>query len=296
MADDKTLDDILAEDDPVVTDVVVIDEKDKKNDDKKEPSSEETIESLKAQIAERDIILAAEKDRSRKLEEEKLVANRTATTASEDAWKAHESSIENAINAAKTDLDSIKKQLKQARVSGDVDAEIDLEERLADAKYQFNAAEWEKKNLAAQKSERERVSKIEQANAQQPKPGTYSPKTQEWITKHPRFTADDEYNAAAIASHTVALRKGYQPDSDAYFEFINGRLAKQFADEEPPPRQSQSQSTAAPPSRTTSTSRMASNGKIRLTSDQIEAAEACGMSPAEYAADLMKIDEEKGKR
>jgi hypothetical protein len=291
------LEDILAEDDKPTGEAKDIVVDDKKPAEKTGPTPEETIESLKAQIAEKDRLVASERERAEKAVAERSTEANRATTAIEDAWKSREASIENAITAAKADLATIKQQLKQARSTGDIDAEIDLEEKLAASRYDLNASEWEKKNLAAQKVEREKMQKIQTAERQVP---GFSAKTQDWIAKHPRFNTDDEYQAAAYASHNIAIKKGYTPESDAYFEFVNGRLAKQFPDNEddpPPPPTQQKQSTAAPPSRSSNTNaRAGANGKtVRLSAEQLEAAEFMGMTPAEYAADLIKQNEEKGR-
>lgn len=299
MADEQlNLEEILAEDDKKGPDVV-IDIAPKKDDaQNKGPSDSETIEALKAQIADRDRVIRSERERAAALETENLDVKTKVVTASQDAVQSRDMAIENAITASKADLATIKQSLKAARTSGDIDAEIELEEKLADVKYRLNAAEWQKDNAAKIKADNEKLAKSQPV--QQPRQG-HSPKVQEWIAQHPRWNDDDEYQAFATAMHTVAIKKGYQPESEAYFEFINGKLDKQFPDEDKTrreePRQ-QTLTTAAPPSRTSDTSgRLGANGtKVRLTADQIEAAEFMGMTPAEYAADLIKQEEEKRGR
>lgn len=317
--DELDLETILDEDEKVGSKegaVITIEDKDddgktateKSNTGDQQESAEETITKLRQQLEDRSKIDDENRSRIQKLEDSRAEEQRKAVSAVEDAYKARETSLETSILASKSDLDSIKRQLKEAREKGDIDAEIDLEEKLADTRYNFNALNWQKSNIADEKKRREDAIKNAPVQSQQGSQ-KYSPKAQAWINEHPRFNNDDDYQATVFSSHDLAVKRGMVADSQAYFDFIDQRLDRLYPSDgdggQPNQEQTQPQrqqprqqttSVAAPPSRTQSSQRMGTNGRqVRLTADQLEAAEFMGLTPQEYAKELMEMDKEKGR-
>lgn len=270
-----------------------------KKDD--QPSLEETIISLQKQVDESNKLVREATDRATRLEGERQVEVSKTFSAIDAVFREKEMAIESRLSATKSSLDSIKQQLKAARTEGNIDAETDLTDKLADERYQFNALTWEKNNLASHKRQREEAAK--QTISDQQTERKYTSREQDWIEKHPRYNTDDEYQSVVWSLDALAKKRGIRPDTDAYYDFVNKGIDKYFPDEQSTSgsqatRQASAASTAAPVSRSASTvQRIGQNGsKVRLSSDQLEAAEACGMTPIEYAQDLMNIENEKQGR
>lgn len=275
--------------------LVDLDKKEEKTNEK-QPSPEETILNLQKQLGESKIREQEARDIASRAESDKQAEVSKTISAIDLAFRDKEVSIESRLSAATSSLSSIKQQLKIARTNGDIDAEIELEEKLADERYQLNAITWEKNNLAGQKKQREDAAK----NAvDQPSVRKHTAREQEWINSHPRYDTDEEYQAEVWKLDGLAKKRGIRADTDAYYEYINKGLDKTYPSEQTSgnttTRQNNAASTAAPASRTSGTvQRIGTNGnKVRLSAEQLDAAEACGMTPAEYAADLINIENEK---
>jgi len=275
------------------------------------PAAEDTIAALKKEIEAAKAREAEYQGRVAKLESEHQSQIKKATTAIDNEFKARETSVENSISAAKKELDAIKVQLKDAREKGDIDKEIELEEKLADTRYQYNASLWQKENLATQKKAQEDAIKNATVNNQNPD-GTrrFSAREQKWIDEHPKYNTDEDFQALVWSLDSQAKKKGIIPDTDAYYDYLNTRLEKMFPTEQAPvggttvtvpvPKAATTVaiSTAAPVGRGSGAS--GANGQsvtqIRLTPAQLEAAEFMGMSPVEYAQDLINQQKEKAGR
>lgn len=140
---------------------------------------------------------------------------------------------------------------------------------------------------------------------------------QSWLQNNP--LAQQHY-AALNHLHQEALQSGLVDTSPQYFDFLNNRLAtlqaqhpanagKQLIDEmhqraaqdrppEPPPQQPASPRTnivSAPVSREVPSSANGSRtgGKITLSREQLEAAQMAGVTPTEYARQLLRLNEMK---
>lgn len=265
-----------------------------------QPTAEETIEFLRKEVESAKVREAEKNDRLAKLEADHQTEVKKSTSAIDDVFKARETSVDNAISSSKNELDSIKRQLKTARETGDIDKEIDLEEKLADARYQYNANLWEKNNIAEAKKKREETAKstVKTDGARQ-----FSSREQKWVSEHPRYNTDDDYQAYVWSIDSQAKKKGIIPDTDAYYEYLNTRLDKMFPENSGGQtvtvahQKQATASTAAPVTRAGGSNGASSNStqQIRLTSEQLEAAEFMGMSPVEYAQDLINQQKEKGR-
>lgn len=118
--------------------------------------------------------------------------------------------------------------------------------------------------------------------------------------------------------HGEALRAGFADTSPEYFDFLNGRLAALHAQQpataathlaeemqaraaqdhtpEPPQRKPVSNSAivSAPVSREVPSSNgQRQSGRITLTREQLDAAKIAGVTPAEYARQLLRLNELK---
>jgi hypothetical protein len=112
-----------------------------------------------------------------------------------------------------------------------------------------------------------------------------SPTSAAWVRSHPQFARDPVQYKRMIAAHSLAEADGLKPDTDEYFASIESTLrirkpepaqtetdtplSNAAAPRKPPP--------SAPPSR-------GGGNTIRLSADEVEAAEMAGLTPEQYAA------------
>lgn len=304
MADNKEdqldLEGIIAEEDKKDGIIVTVEGEQPNKIDDKQPSPEETIAALQKEIETVKARENSERERANRLETERSVEFKKATTAIDEVYKARETAIDSSVSSAQANLDSIKRQLRDARERGDMDLELDLTDKLADARYGYNAAMWQKNAIADEKKKREETVKTQ---IEQPTERQYSSTEKAWIDSHPRYNSDDDYQAYVWSVDALAKKRGIKADTPAYYDFLNERVEKMFPSEEATvtelaKKPAPASSIAAPPSRsTTSVQRVGQNGKqVRLSADQLEAAEYMGMTPAEYAADLVQQEKEKTGR
>lgn len=270
------------------------------------PTPEETAADLKKQLAEANARAERESAARKEAENRASVASTTAGTAVQSQIATQEVAIEGKIGAAKTNLDAIKQQLKQAKSAGDGDAEVELSDALTNARYELNSAEWEKKNFAAWK---EQQTKVQPTNENK---SPYTAKEQAWIDSHPEFGTNKKFARLAKIAAAEALDEGHPQDTLGYFKYIESTLQEGgllgTADEplSGAGHNTASASTAAAPNRTGNgaASVVNKNSKypyvpngFRIPADWVQASQDQGFDdPREYANERLKIDaEEKGR-
>lgn len=272
------------------------------------PTPEEVAADLKKQLEDERAKSAREAKRAEEAEARAATASTTAGTAVQSQIVAQEQAIDGKITTAKTNLDSIKQQLKQARAAGDSDAEIDLQDAMTNARYELNSAEWEKKNFATWKEQQ--VKRPVDTAAAPASP--YTTKERAWIASHPEFDSNKKFSRIAKVAAQEALDEGCKQDSSAYFEFIENALKESglLSEEGDPISEAGKQtstSTAAAPNRSGNGSApiVNKNSKypyvpngFRIPADWVEAAQNQGFDdPREYANDRLKLEaEEKANR
>lgn len=125
-----------------------------------------------------------------------------------------------------------------------------------------------------------------------------SPRSADWVRKHPEFVRDPAKNRKMIAAHELAVADGIAPDTDAYFEAIESTLkvAKAQAQGDTNDdyaakvvQRRDAAPAAAPANRGGQPSR---SNVVRLTAEQREMAEMMGMKPEDYAKNMIALKKE----
>lgn len=124
-----------------------------------------------------------------------------------------------------------------------------------------------------------------QAQTQAPAPQVKAdPQAEEWASKNSWFGQNKRMTAYAMGVHDELVSTGYDPSSQDYYREIDKAIAEAFPDAV---AQSSSRqdvgSVVAPAARSAKSPR-----KIRLTQTQVSLAKRLGLSPEQYAAQLMK--------
>ena len=183
-----------------------------------------------------------------------------------------------------TQLEAAKTKFKQAYEAGDADAMLDAQTKLTELQNEmFRLANYKPEPVQAPTP----------APQVQPAPSRQVPtppkRALEWAEKNPWFQKDEEMTGYAFGVHERLVKSGVDPNGETYYSEIDSamrrRFPEKFGESEPEVKTQtrQAGSVVAPTSRATKTPR-----KIVLTSTQVALAKRLGVTPEQYAAQLMK--------
>ena len=207
--------------------------------------------------------------------------------------------IETVQNATELELEVAKRGYKEALETGDSD-------RIVEAQAKLNAAA-----IKSDKVKDFRPSALQEEENEvqipqlQERPVTPDAKTQEWTDKNPWFGAKKSMTAYALGLHEELIDE-YGKNfvaTDQYFQRIDKEMRKVFSEyfdttepqtkveveeESKPSPKSKPSTVVAPATRSTSSK------QIRLKPSQIALARKLGLSPEQYARELLKMEARNG--
>jgi hypothetical protein len=191
-------------------------------------------------------------------------------------------------------FDQAKSLYKEAYESGDSQKIIDAQEKLLNAQSEFREAERHEKVIQnrLKTPTPQQYQPVQQYQPQVPQP---SNKAMEWTKKNPWFgpQGNREMTALAYGVHETLIREqGVKADSEEYYEKIDAAMRQRFPDyfekDDPEPQVAVSQRTphnvVAPANRNNG----AKPRKIQLTATQVSVAKRLGLTPEQYAKQLIK--------
>lgn len=185
------------------------------------------------------------------------------------------------VDQAKSRIES---QIKQAEISYRNAYESGDSDQIIQAQRQLSALEYERAKLGEYKPVQYQPDpepeffNQQQARPQVPKPDA---KAMAWAERNPWFQTDPEMTSYAFGVHQKLVEQGYDPTSDAYYEQIDENVRKRF-----PENFGNSQrpgNVVAPAGRASKSPR-----KIKLTKTQVALAKRLGITPEQYAAQMLK--------
>jgi hypothetical protein len=196
--------------------------------------------------------------------------------------------VATAKSAAELRLDAAKRLHKEAHESGDSD-------RLAEATVALQQAGYE-----LERANNFRLPSLQPVETEvQPAQQTQTvqdPTARAWQERNAWFGQDDEMTAAALGLHRKLERMGTVPiGSEQYYRVLDETMRKRFPEafdmpEEPKtqPAKPKASTVVAPAVRST-----ASN-KVRLKASQVQLAKKFGLTPEQYARELVKLESRNG--
>lgn len=256
-----------------------------------EVTPDQGIEALKKRLEEEK---RAREDAERRAYE----AQQQAQRAQRDVQDGDYQLIISAIDATKRNADILKNGYAEALSVGDYRKAADFQEAIALNANKLSTLENGKNALEAklkQPVQPVQNDPVEQFAAQ------LTPRSAAWVRNNPdiiRNRYDD-----MVKAHSHAVGEGFVPDSDAYFEHVERRLGLRKAPEPEIAEEEVISVAATPVQKRTSappvapTSRVASNSSgrpnvVRLTAEQKEMASMMGMSPEDYAKNMVALKRE----
>ena len=193
--------------------------------------------------------------------------------------------------AAKTDteIESVKRRYKEAYENGDTDSVVSAQEdlsRLYAEKTRFSA---ESDSFEQQSAPQQQAVQQQQPNIPPP-----DPMAVDWLKRNAWFQQPgyEEMTGYAVGLHEKLVKQGVDPrNNPSYYDNIDTALQKQFSEFF---GEGQEQASEAPTSRRTPVVAPSKRGtgrtprKVELTSTQVSLAKKLGLSPQQYAAQLVK--------
>jgi hypothetical protein len=192
--------------------------------------------------------------------------------------------------SAEQELQMAKKEYREAYEAGDSEKLVEAQEKMTSARIKMdkanNAAETVSQRRALQEQENE--VKIPQQRQQQPV--VRDSKAATWQDRNSWFGQDDEMTSLALGLHEKLVKENGMAyaTTDEYYKRIDETMRKRFPEnfedvEEDKPR-SKPSNVVAPASRSTSSK------KIKLNTTQQSIAKKLGLTPEQYARELVKME------
>ena len=192
--------------------------------------------------------------------------------------------VETAKAAAEAELVSVRRQYKEAQEAFDTDAIIAAQEALTEAKLKLESI----KNFRPTPLQ----TTEDTVQRQQPVPQAVQPdeKTLRWQAKNQWFGASgyEEVTSYALGLHQKLVGSGTDPRSDEYFQAIDSRLHKTFPEIFGGSTSKKQSAVVAPATRSSGTR------QVRLTTTQVALAKKFGLTPKQYADQLVKLENANG--
>jgi hypothetical protein len=188
---------------------------------------------------------------------------------------------------AEREIAMAKKAYKDAYDTGDTDALLEAQEQLTDAKLKLQrVTSFVPQQKALQEEENE-------VQIQQPQQKVQAPdtKARSWQEKNSWFGQDDEMTSLALGLHEKLVKENGMAyaTTDEYYKRIDATMRKRFPEnfddessEETTQRVNKPSNVVAPATRSTSSK------KIKLKASQVALARKLGLTPEQYAMELVK--------
>ena len=163
----------------------------------------------------------AESDRRRIEAEQEAARHRTeAEVAKKQVASSQVDTVTTALNAAKSDAEQAKRDIRSAKDAGDVDAEIDAQDRLAQARADERRLDEARSDLEARAKAPPRREAPQQTDPVEAYVQGRTAPTANWLRAHPEFIREPRKQAKLSAAHYDAEGEGLVADTPAYFEHV----------------------------------------------------------------------------
>ena len=205
-----------------------------------------------------------------------------------DYIKKFESTIESGLEAA-------QKELAAAIESGNAEAQVQANKRIATLAFENAKLEAAKEGREAQPTQVEKpVTNLSQANnvniPQTDDPINMDPKAEAWAAKNSWFGTDRAMTYTAFEIHKdLTEKEGFDPSSDEYYAEVDKRIKVDFPHKF---GKNESKQSTAPVQTVASANRSVKPGRktVRLTSSQVAIAKKLGVPLEEYAKQLKNTE------
>jgi len=260
----------------------------KKNDESLEDYSkgvQSRIAKLTRKMREAERREQAAIDYAKAVEEKRQALEKRFEKTDADYVKKFETSIQTGLEAA-------QKELAAAIESGDAQAQVEANKRIAT--LAFENAKLDQAKAGREEMQAEKPVNLNQGGeVRQPAmddPINPDPRAEDWASKNTWFGRDRAMTYTAFEIHKdLTEKEGYDPNSDEYYAEVDKRIRVDFPHKFGNTEQKQS---TTPVQTVASANRSVKPGRkqVRLTSSQVAIAKKLGVPLEEYAKQLKNTE------
>ena len=218
-------------------------------------------------------------DYAKAVEEKRRVLEARFEKTDADYVKKFETSISTGLEAA-------QKELAAAIESGDAQAQVEANKRIATLAFENAKLEQAKAGREEKQAEKPVLSQPPVQTQQMEDPINPDPKAEAWASQNSWFGTDKAMTYTAFEIHKdLTEKEGYDPNSNEYYAEVDRRIKVDFPHKFGTTNNKQS---TAPVQTVASATRSVKPGRktVRLTSSQVAIAKKLGVPLEEYAKQL----------
>ncbi len=223
-------------------------------------------------------------DYAKGVEEKRQILEKRFEKTDSEYVKKFETSISSGLEAA-------QKELASAIESGDANAQVEANKRIATLAFENAKLEQAKAGREEQQAQRSVLSQPPVQTQQMEDPINPDPKAEAWASNNSWFGNDRAMTYTAFEIHKdLTEKEGYDPNSNEYYAEVDRRIKVDFPHKFGTTETKQS---AAPVQTVASANRSVKPGRktVRLTSSQVAIAKKLGVPLEEYAKQLKHTKE-----
>ena len=192
-----------------------------------------------------------------------------------------------AQNEVNLELEAAKKQYKDAYELGDSEKVLEAQQKLNEV------------NFKAQRIKSLQTPKNSVKEKEDKAPAALPPdaKALEWQKKNDWFGKDEEMTSLALGLHEKLVKQNgpAYATTDEYYDRINETMRKRFpehfdTDSDDAEVETKETTKAKPAAVVAPVTRTTSSKKIRLTTSQVNLAKKLGLSPEQYAKEMIRLE------
>jgi len=187
----------------------------------------------------------------------------------------------------KSELETVKKQLKTAVETGDIDGQVAANQALARLSVEserVQATQAKKEKLKKEQGEQKEVQQYQDQYVapQMPPPPTPDPRAEDWAENNEWFGKDEPMTLTSFSIHRKLVEKGIDPSTNEYYTEIDKQMRENF------PHKFEDTKQVSTPSQTVASANRggpvkARKGTVRLTPSQVAISKKLGVPLSEYA-------------
>ena len=192
--------------------------------------------------------------------------------------------------SAEQEMAMAKKEYREAYEAGDSEKLVEAQEKMTSAKIKMDKAINASETVNQRRALQEQENEVQIPQQRQQQPVVRDSKAATWQERNSWFGQDDEMTSLALGLHEKLVKENGMAyaTTDEYYKRIDDTMRKRFPEnfdgaEEDKPRSKPSTVVA-------SASRSTSSKKIKLNTSQQNIARKLGLTPEQYARELMKME------
>ena len=222
-------------------------------------------------------------DYAKGVEEKRQILEKRFEKTDSEYVKKFETSISSGLEAA-------QKELASAIESGDAQAQVEANKRIATLAFENAKLEQTKAGREEQQAEKPVLSQPPVQTRQVDEPNNPDPRAEAWASKNSWFGTDSALTYTAFEIHKdLTEKEGYDPNSNEYYAEVDRRIKVDF------PHKfgtTDNKHSTAPVQTVASANRSVKPGRktVRLTSSQVAIAKKLGVPLEEYAKQLKNTE------